>query len=196
MSKRAAIIGVADHFGWAVFVTATRDGSLLDRRRVALVDKDLPSDPHHHKAQRLPLDQALALIERVRLSAERHAKLALDAVESTVTPSIEGIAMRECPKLPPTVAERIRDYRAQNVADSVMYRHALAGAAQARDWTVHWYDARKVLDAASDALQIEDLDSHFVAMRKSIGPPWGRDQRVAMAAAIVAARASFDSTTK
>jgi len=28
--------------------------------------------------------------------------------------------IRECPRLPPTVAERIRDYRARNVADSAI----------------------------------------------------------------------------
>jgi hypothetical protein len=69
-----------------------------------------------------------------------------------------------------------------------MYRRALAAAAEARGWAVHWYDAKKVLDAASKALGIEDLDAHFVRLRKSIGPPWGMDHKVAMAAAIVAAR--------
>ena len=32
-------------------------------------------------------------------------------------------------KLPPTVAERLADYRAQNAADTVAYRNARAGAA-------------------------------------------------------------------
>ncbi|HEV3137796.1 MAG TPA: hypothetical protein VGZ26_07820, partial [Pirellulales bacterium] len=80
-------------------------------------------------------------------------------------------------------------YRAQNVADWVMYRKALAAAAEARGWAVHWYDAKKVFDAASEALCIEDLDAHFLQLRKSIGSPWGKDHKLAMAAAIVAARA-------
>jgi hypothetical protein len=74
-----------------------------------------------------------------------------------------------------------------------MYRKALAAAAEARGWAVHWYDAKKVLDAASEALGItrcnEALDANFLQLRKSIGPPWGKDHKVAMAAAIVAARA-------
>jgi hypothetical protein len=45
------------------------------------------------------------------------------------------------------------------------------------------------LDAASEALRIEDLDAHFLQLRKSIGPPWGKNQQVAMAAAILAAGA-------
>jgi hypothetical protein len=130
----------------------------------------------------------VALVERVRASAERHAKLGLDAVAMTVPGSILGVALRQCPELPPTIAERIKNYRAHNVADWVMYRKALAAAAEARGWAVHWYEARKVFDAASKALHIKDLDAHFVQLKRSVGAPWGKDHKVAMAAAIVAAR--------
>jgi hypothetical protein len=189
MSVDGGIIGVSDHAGWAVLVTVAGDGTLLDRRRVELVDDGLPSLPHHHEAQALPPKEAVSLIERVRASAERHARLALDAVAMEVPSRILGIAIRECPGLPPTIAERLKDYRAQNVADTVMYRKALADAAEARGWAVHWFNAKKVLDAARDALQVDDLDAHFLQIRRSIGPPWGKDHRVAMAAAIVAAKA-------
>ncbi len=181
-----AIIGVSDHNGWAVLVTVAGDATLLDRRRVELVGSDLPSMPHHHEGQTLPLDQALDLVERVRVSADRHAKLALDAVVAAVPERIRGVAIRECPRLPATAPERIRNYWAQNRADSVMYRKALARAAESRGWFVDWYDAKKVLDAACDALRVNDLDAHFVEVRKSLGPPWRKDHRVAMAAAIVA----------
>jgi hypothetical protein len=186
MSKDDGIVGVSDHGGWAVFVTAGRDGTLLDRRRVELVDGNLPKIPHHSEAQALPLDQAVALVERVRASAERHAALALDAVATTLPGRILGVALRRCPELPPTIGERITDYRAQNVADWVMYRKALAAAAEARGWAVHWYDAKQVLDAAGDALRIADLDAHFLQIRRTVGPPWSQDHRIAMAAAIVA----------
>ncbi|HEV2687769.1 MAG TPA: hypothetical protein VGV35_04420, partial [Bryobacteraceae bacterium] len=112
MSKDDGIIGVSDHGGWAVLVTVAGDGTLLDRRRVELVDEDLPKIPHHSEGQALPLDEAVALVERVRVSAERHAKLALDAVAMTVPGRIVGVALRQCQALPPTVAERITDYRA------------------------------------------------------------------------------------
>ena len=189
MSRDDGIIGVSDHGGWAVLVTVAGDGTLLDRRRVELVDEDLPKIPHHSEGQSLPLDEAVGLVERVRVSAERHAKLGLDAVARTLPGRIVGVALRQCPALPPTIAERIKDYRAQNVADWVMYRQALAAAAEARGWTVRWYDAKKVFAAAGEALRIEDLDAHFVQLRKSIGPPWGMDHKLAMAAAIVAAGA-------
>ena len=181
------MIGVADHGGWAVAVTASTDGTLLDRRRIELVDEGLPKIPHHSEGQRLPIEEAVALVERVRESAERHARLGLASVAQAVEGKITGLALRECPKLPATIAERIADYRSSNVADWVMYRQALAGAAAERGWFVHWYDAKTVVKAAGEVLGIQDMDAHLEGMRKMIGPPWGKDQRVAMAAAIEAA---------
>ncbi len=189
MSRDDAVIGVSDHGGWAVLVTVASDGTLLDRRRVELVDEGLPKIPHHSEGQGLPVDEAVALVERVEASAKRHSKLVLDAVAVTVPGRIVGVALRQCPELPPTVAERIADYRAQNVADWVMYRKALAAAAEVRGWAVNWYDAKKVFDAASEALRIADIDAHFLQIRKAIGPPWNKDHRLAMAAAIVAGSA-------
>ena len=184
--KNGGAIGISDHGGWAVFVTATRDGALLDRRRVELVDETLPALPHHHDGQLLPIDGAVALVERVRASAERHAARALDAV-ATAVPDVFGIALRRCPELPPTIAERITDYRARNVADWVMYRRALAFAADARGWPVHWYDAKTVFDAARTVLRVDDFGAFFLHARRAVGPPWNNDHKLAMAAAVVTA---------
>jgi hypothetical protein len=194
MSKNGGIIGVSDHGGWAVMVTAARDGTLLDRRRVELVGEGLPKIPYHSEAQRLPLDKAVELVERVRVSAERHAVLALDAVTAALPRAlILGVALRKCPQLPPTIAERITDYHAQNNADWVMYRKALALAAEARVWPIHWYDAKTVLGAASQALRVINLNAHFLQVRKVVGPPWNKDHKLAMAAAIVTASAAVGS---
>ena len=69
-----------------------------------------------------------------------------------------------------------------------MYRNALASAAE-WGWPVHWYDAKSVLGAASQVLRVENLDAHFLQVRRAVGPPWDKDHKLAMAAAIVAARA-------
>lgn len=180
-----AVIGVSDHGGWAVLVTADSSGTLLDRRRVDVVDEGLPKIPHHSEGQLLPIEEAVKLVERVRASAERHAKLVLDAVAQDLPGHTLGIALRQCPELPATIAERITNYRAHNVADWVMYRKALAAAAEARGWPVYWYDSRQVQEMASKALRV-DLDSHFANLKSSIGPPWGQDHKMAMAAAIAA----------
>ena len=100
-------------------------------------------------------------------------------------PQILGIALREYQPLPPTIVDRLKDYRARNVADWVMYRKALADAAEARGWPVYFYDPKKVFAAASQALRV-DFDVRFRQMRSAVGPPWNNDHKLAMAAALVA----------
>ena len=186
MSSDGAIVGVSDHAGWAVLVTVADDGMVLDSRRVELVSADLPCMPHHHDAKVLPLEQGVELVERVRLSASQYAKRSLDVLATEIASPIRGIALRQCPPLPPTVAERLQNYRAQNVADWVMYRMELADAATSRGWSVHWFDAKTVIATACEALQVENLDAYFLQARKSFGPPWTSDHKVATAAAISA----------
>lgn len=184
--KEKAVIGVSDHNGWAVFVAVGAGAAILDRRRVVLVDSDLPCMPHHHEAQALPVAQGIELVERVRTSAEKHAVAALDAVATELKLSIVGLALRECPQLPPTIAERLQNYRAQNVADTVMYRMALADAAQARGWAVHWYDPREVFESASRALRVKNLEAYFRQAKADLGSPWNNDHKLAMAGAVTA----------
>ena len=65
-----------------------------------------------------------------------------------------------------------------------MYREALAAAAEARGWSVHWYDRERVLHDAAVALGREDIDAFLQAMGRSIGPPWQAKHKLAAAAAI------------
>jgi hypothetical protein len=184
--KDGANVGVSDHWGWAVLVTVARDGNLIDRRRVELIDSALPKYPHHHEAQVLPAGEAEALVERVTRSTEIFAEASLETLATTVSMRITGIALRVCPSLPATVAQRLSDYRAQNVADSVMYRNALARAAKSRRWNVHWYEARRVLAEAANALGRRTIEDLLEKTGAAIGPPWQKDHRLAMAAAIAA----------
>ena len=130
------------------------------------------------------LPEVLVLVERVRASAARGARESLEALAAKVHMPIARIAIRACPQLPPTTEERIADNRAQTVADSVMYRQALATAAEARGWSVHWYDRERVFDEAAAALGREDIDAFLQAMGRSIGPPWQAKHKLSAAAAI------------
>jgi hypothetical protein len=168
-----------------VLVTATSRGRFIDRRRVELVERGLPVMPHHHEAQRLPRDEGVALVASVRASTERNARALVDSLAGDL-PMIAGIALRACPTLPPTVEERIADYRAMCVADWVMYRQTLAEAAAARGWSVAWFDPKRVFTDAAEVLQLESLDGFLAKTGASVGRPWQRDHRLAMAAAIAA----------
>lgn len=182
--ERTATVGVFDHWGWAILVTVAADATLLDRRKVELIEAGLTRYPYHHDAQRLPIAQAEALIARVASSAFRCASAALAALAAAVPSEIGAIVLRECPTLPATVAERLANYQAQNVADSVLYREALARAAAERGWAVSWYNARRVPVEAASALARESIDDLLDQTVATVGRPWTKDHRVALAAAI------------
>ncbi len=184
--SRSAFIGIVDHAGWAIAVTITPEGELLDRRRIELIEAGLPTMPYHHEAQKLPLTDATALVKRVRLSVERMARASLDELAKTVSTPIEGVALRNCPPLPDTIAERIANYRAMCVADWVVYRQAIANAAQERAWRVYWYDATSVIEKAAMVRRGPPFDDLLLRAGKAAGAPWQKDHRVAMAAALLA----------
>jgi hypothetical protein len=196
--SHAAAVGVAEHGNSAVLITVASGGELLDRRRIDLT-RGLPTHPYHHEgswavgrylnsswARPISLADAVALVEEVRQSAARGAREGLDGLAAAVPVPIANIGIRACPELPPTTEERITDSRAANVADSVMYREALATAAEARGWSVYWYDRERVFRDVAKALGLEDVDAFLRAMGRPIGPPWQAKQKLAAAAALAA----------
>ena len=66
-----------------------------------------------------------------------------------------------------------------------MYRQVLAELAHARGWDVHLYDAKDVVDQAARMLG-ERADEVLDGPRATLGPPWTKDHRMALAATIVA----------
>lgn len=186
MTNKTCVIGVSDHAGWAVTMTVTKYAEVIDRRNIELVDEGLTRLPHKEDGQRLPIDEAVELVRVVRENAEKNARLRLDEFANTVPLQITGIALRVWPALPMTVAERITNQEASGVADWAMYREALAAAAVARGWNVHWFKPRLVFDEGARKQRAEDLDDIFKRTRKAIGGPWTREHRLAMAAALAA----------
>jgi len=181
-------VGVSDHAGWAALMTVDPAGAVVDRRRVELVDPSLPSFAYHHGAQGLPIDEGVALVERVAASAAERAAAGLaalaDGLESEA--AIGVIALRVRPKLPASITERIQSYHAQTRADGVMYREALAAAAEARGWRVSWFEPKRVFDEAARHLGVPSLEPRLAEVGAALGPPWRKDQKLAMAAAIAA----------
>jgi hypothetical protein len=197
--RRTASVGVAENSNTAVLVTIDAAGALLDRRRIELTAPDLPTHPHHHEgswavgryldtpgARRMPLAEAVALVTRVQAAASRGARDGLDALAAAVPVPIASIAIRACPRLPATIEARITDHRAQTMADSAMYREALAVAAEARGWSVHWYHRDRVFLDAAAVLDCADITPVLQSMGSSVGPPWQASHKLAAAAAIVA----------
>ena len=143
-------LGIFDHFGWAVAVTATADGDVVDRRRIELVEPGLTHAPVHYDAATLDDPALTALIAEVRASVVRCASTAFDELAATVPGRVESIGLRAWPANFPTDLETVRRAPYESRADAVMYRQELAGVAEQRGWAVHRYDARAALAAVPD----------------------------------------------
>ncbi len=188
-------VGIAHHYGWAVAVTAAADHRVVDRRRIELIADGLPPAPvHHHGGPHLlhrtgpPLDdEALrTLVAEVRASVRATASAALDQLAAGLAAPVVSLSVRAWPPgFPEDVAvQRRPPYESR--ADSVMYCQVLAEAAGARNWAVHRYEAKDVERRAAELLGGRAQEV-LHGPRAALGPPWTKDHRTALAAAVVAA---------
>ena len=178
-------VGVADHLGWAVVVTAGADHAVVDRRRIELVEPGVSEAPIHYQRGRLDVAATAALVATVRASAMRASSAALDDLAGALPEPVESISLRFWPPDFPDdiAAQRRAPYEAR--ADAIMYRHLLAELAHARGWEVHCYDAKHVEGQAADVLGAR-AEPVLRGPRATLGPPWTKDHRAALAATVVA----------
>jgi hypothetical protein len=66
-----------------------------------------------------------------------------------------------------------------------MYREELSELAHARGWEVRFYDAKVIEEQAVSRLA-ERADQVLQGPRATLGPPWTKDHRTALAATIMA----------
>ena len=178
-------VGIAHHLGWAVAVTASAGHEVVDRRRIELVEPGVPTAPIHHEGKPLDDDAAAALVAKVRASATRATSASLDELATAVTEPIVSMSLRAWPPEFPDDIAVLRRVPYEARADSVMYRQVLAESARARGWDVHLYDARDVESRAASILG-ERADEVLRGPRATLGPPWAKDHRMALAATIMA----------
>jgi hypothetical protein len=177
-------LGIADHLGWAVAVTASADHEVVDRRRIELIEPGISAAPIHYESRRLDVPATAALVAKVRASAFRASSAALDDIATVLPQPIVSISLRAWPPdFPADVAvQRRAPYEAR--ADAIMYREVLSELADARGWEVHLYDAKAVIGQAVGLLAGR-ADDVLHGPRATMGPPWAKDHRIALAATIV-----------
>ena len=178
-------LGIADHLGWAVAVTASEEHEVVDRRRIELVEPGISAAPIHYESRRLDVAATATLVAEVRASVVRAASAAFDEIAGALPAPVRSISLRAWPlDFPDDIAvQRRAPYEAR--ADAIMYRQELAELAHARDWEVHLYDAKAVVDQAAGMLAGR-ADEVLHGPRATLGPPWTKDHRIALAATVVA----------
>jgi hypothetical protein len=178
-------LGIADHLGWAVAVTASADHVVVDRRRIELVEPGLSPAPIHYEGWKLDVAATVELVATVRASVVRATSAALDELTAAVSVPVASISLRAWPPDFPDdiTVQRRPPYEAR--VDAIMYRQVLAELAGARGWDVHFYDAKVVVGQAVSVLG-ERAENVLHGPRAALGPPWNKDHRVALAATVVA----------
>ena len=188
MCAMGLLVGIYDHLGWAVAVTASGDHAVVDRRKIDLLEPGMPNMPIHHPEQGLSLDEVEALVSRVRASAERATAASLDALTAALPGPVTSLHLRALPAdFPTAIAVQLRPPY-ESHADAIMYREVLAAVATARGWAVRFYDA-KTAEADAAAILAGRADEVLRGPRDRLGPPWTKDHRTALAATILTAGA-------
>ena len=184
-SESGVRAGIAHHLGWAVAVTASAGHHVVDRRRIELIEPGMPAAPVEHEAKALGDDAGARMVAEVRASALRATSASLDQLTASLPGPIVSISLRAWPPGFPDDIAVLRRPPYDSRADSVMYCQVLAECAHERGWVVHLFDAKAVEAQAARILGARAGDV-LHGPRATLGPPWTRDHRIALAATIVA----------
>ncbi len=178
-------VGIAHHLGWAVAVTAAAGHVVVDRRRIELLGPGMPAAPVEHEARPLDDGAAARMVAEVRASAVRATTASLDRLAASLPGPVASMSLRAWPLDFPDdiVVQRRPPYDSR--ADSVMYLRVLAEYAHVRGWEVHLFSARDVEKQAARILG-ERAGDVLYGPRSTLGPPWTKDHRMALAATVVA----------
>ena len=186
--------GMRAHSGWAALVVVgKRDGNFLvvDRRRIELVEDEWAKQPYH-AAEDLKPDAARDVVKR---GVEAAHRIAVREMRAAVKRDRErGNEVTACAVL---VADPMPDWSTQEIlavhfrmhkAEGVLFRDALVRATEACGLRLVAIHEEQLTKHAERALQTpaSDLMKKITALGKPVGPPWGKDQKDAALAALVA----------
>jgi len=187
--------GFKAHSGWAALVAlGARGGALevVDRRRLELVakrDGEWPGQPYH-QAEGLPPARAKAVvksgIDEANRLAERELRRAVRGAEDaghrvSVCAVLVGDPM---PKW--TTEEVLSVHFRMHQAEGALYRDALMRAVARCRLRLVTLREKSLAERAE-----KSLGARAALLGKSIGPPWGKDQKDAALACMIALAGSL-----
>ena len=178
-------IGLKAHSGWAALVSVGRHGGPLvvsARQRIDLVDEAWAKQPYH-AAEHLERARARERVAQGIAMARRMAVAELQAVierERSRHHTVEAVAVLAGAPMPAwTVDEILSVHFRMHKAEAVLFRDVLAQAAT--------QCAVKFVAVPEKQLSAHArLSRQIAALGATVGPPWGKDQKDAALAALIA----------
>ena len=189
--------GMKAHSGWAALVVVgKRDGDfvVVDRRRIELVEDEWAKQPYH-AAEDLKPDAARDVVKRGVEGAHRIAVREMHAAvkrEQERENEVTTCAVLVANPMPDWNIEEIRSVHFRmHKAEGVLFRDALVRATKACGLRLVAIPEKLLTEHAASALgtPVSGLVKKIATLGKSVGPPWGKDQKDAALAALVALQA-------
>jgi hypothetical protein len=188
--------GMKAHSGWAALVVlGERDSDLVvaDRRRIELVEDEWARQPYH-AAEGLEPDEARDVVKR---GVEAARRIAVQEMRAAVKRELErGNEVAACAVL---VGDHMPGWSVEDIlavhfrmhkAEGVLFRDVLVRAAKECGLRLVEIPEKMLTPHAENVLgtSASNLAKEIARLGKSAGPPWGKDQKEAALAALVAFR--------
>jgi len=184
------VVGLKAHSGWAALVALGRlDGGLhvVERRRIELVDAETTAwaKQPYHAADGLDAGAAGALVDRAidaaRRVAQREMRAALARAHQAGHEVVACAVLGPAPMPGWSLAEILAVHIRMHKAEGVLFPDALVHAAQACGLPIEVIPEKELPARAAASTHQE-----IAMLGKRIGPPWGKDQKLAALAAMLA----------
>jgi hypothetical protein len=186
--------GMKAHSGWAALVVVgTRDGdfTVVDRRRIELVEDEWAKQPYH-AAEDMEAGAARALVERGIEATQRIAVREMRAAvrrEQERKNEVTACAVLVANPMPDwSIEEILAVHFRMHKAEGVLFRDALVRATNASRLRLVAIPEKLLTKHAESALgsPMSRLAKRVMTLGKSVGPPWGKDQKDTALAAMIA----------
>ena len=186
--------GLKAHSGWAALVVISKENGeyiVVDRRRIELVEENWAKQPYH-AAEGCKPEVARDLVKRGIAAANR---IALRELRGSVKQEekrgnkVVGCGVLVTDPMPDwNVDEILAVHFRMHKAEGVLFREVLCAAAEkCKVQLARVYE--KSLGAFPEKtlkMSAADLTKTISMLGKSVGPPWGKDQKEAAVAAMIA----------
>ena len=190
------VFGLKAHSGWAALVvlgTQKDDLVVVDRRRIELVEDQWARQPYH-AAEGLKSEVARDLVKRginaAHKIAVREIRAALKRETDRKNEVKACVVLVGSPMPDWSVDEILAVHFRMHKAEGVLFRDALVRAAKECKIKAIEIPEKELLSHAEQVLKTpaNQLSAQISALGKAAGPPWGKDQKEAALAALIALR--------
>ena len=186
--------GMKVHSGWAALVVVgTRDGdfTVVDRRRIELVDDEWAKQPYH-AAENMEAGAARDVVERGIEAAQRIAVRQMHSAvrrEQERKNEVTACAVLVASAMPDwSIEEILAVHFRMHQAEGVLFRDALLRATKTSGLRLVAIPEKLLTKDAERAFgsPVSRLVRKVATLGKLVGPPWRKDQKDATLAAMIA----------